>query len=150
MEAMSQTELATLLGMTRSHLRDLETKGVIERVKGKYPPKCVAAYVKHLLERLEADEGESYSELLEREKYRKEKRQNDEAESLLAPIELLGEALASLIAQMVPVLEGLPLMIKRNFPEVTGDQMQLVKKAVAECRNIMADCEVKLDDSGDQ
>jgi len=40
----------------------------------------------------------------------------------------------------------LPLIMKRHFPELTGDQITLVKTAVAECRNAMADTEVKLDD----
>jgi phage terminase Nu1 subunit (DNA packaging protein) len=44
---------------------------------------------------------------------------------------------------MVPILETLPLAMKRAWPEITGDQIQLVKKAVAECRNEMAEAEIK-------
>lgn len=86
-----------------------------------------------------------YSTLLEKEKWRKEKRQNDIEEQLIAPVSKLTEALEKTAAQIVPILETLPLLLKRNWPEITGDQITLVKKAIAECRNSIADSELDIE-----
>lgn len=94
----------------------------------------------------EPTDGEDFAELLEREKYREKKRENDLAEGLVAPVEVLENVLGKSVAAMIPVLDSLPLMVKRHWPEITGDQTQLVKQAIAECRNTLADLEIKVDD----
>ena len=65
---------------------------------------------------------------------------------MVAPVELLEDAVGRGVAAMVPVLEGLPLIMKRHWPDISGDQIQLVKRAVAECRNALADVEISFDD----
>jgi phage terminase Nu1 subunit (DNA packaging protein) len=45
---------------------------------------------------------------------------------------------------VVPILESLPLEMKRNWPEITGNQDQLVKIAIAHCRNAIADIEIDI------
>ena len=87
-----------------------------------------------------------YRDLLVKENHREKKRENDIADKLVAPVELLTEALEKSANIIMPVLESLPLEVKRNFPEVTGGQIRLVKKAVAVCRNAIADMELILDD----
>ena len=69
----------------------------------------------------------------------------DLAESLVAPVEVIEEVVEKGVAGVIAVMETLPLIMKRHFPELTGDQITLVKSAVAECRNAMADVEVQLD-----
>ena len=97
---------------------------------------------------VEKPDGEaSHRDLLEYEKYREKKRENDEAENLLAPVELLEEALAKSVNVMLPILEMLPMNLKRRWPEMTGEQAQVVKEVVAECRNAMADAEIVIDDT---
>ena len=79
---------------------------------------------------LKKKESEDVSEELERERLRKIRRENDEAEKLLAPVSLITDVIQKFASMAIPILENLPLIIKRNFPEITGDQITLVKKAV--------------------
>jgi phage terminase Nu1 subunit (DNA packaging protein) len=92
-----------------------------------------------------SDQGGEYSELLLKEKYRALKRQNDIEEKEVAPVSLITEALEKSANVIIPILESLPLILKRNWPEITGDQTMLVKKSIAECRNAIADMKVDLD-----
>ena len=80
---------------------------------------------------------------IELEKHRKIKRENDEAEKIVAPVSLLTEALSNVASQVVPILESLPLEMKRRNPGLSGHDVMLVKKEIAKCRNIIAD--VKID-----
>ena len=93
----------------------------------------------------EDESAPNYRDLLEAEKHREKKRENDEAEKLLAPVELLESALEKTVGVMMPPLEMLPLELKRRWPEITGEQSQIVKEVVAECRNAMAVAEIDLD-----
>jgi phage terminase Nu1 subunit (DNA packaging protein) len=87
-----------------------------------------------------------WSVLLEQERYREKKRQNDVEEGLVAPVAVLEDVLGRGVSAMIPILDGLPLVMKRHWPEITGDQIRLVKEAIAECRNALADVEITLDD----
>ena len=143
---MTQQGLANICGITRQRVGQLVKEKVITKnSKGKYSDSAITQYIEFL--RNGGCESSDYKELLEQEKYREKKRENDEAEGLVAPVELLESALGRVVSEMIPVLESLPLIIKRHFPEVTGDQIQLIKKAIAECRNSLADVEVSLDDN---
>lgn len=115
---------------------------------------CRLAYIRYLrgLSKGQIQESgnekkgdENYSDLLEFEKYREKKRQNDLEEKKVAPVDLLTDALLQAANQIIPILESLPLNMKRHWPEITGDQITLVKKAIAECRNTIADSELKID-----
>jgi phage terminase Nu1 subunit (DNA packaging protein) len=88
---------------------------------------------------MKAGQHNDYSGLLEYEKYRKIKRENDLEENKYAPVSVITDALNGAANQIVPIMESLPLVIKRNWPEVTGDQIMLVKKSISECMNAIAD-----------
>ena len=75
---------------------------------------------------------------------RKLRRENDIEERKVAPVYLLTEALQKAGAIIVANLESLPLLIKRHWPEVTGDQVMMIKTAIAECRNAIADMKIDL------
>jgi len=92
------------------------------------------------------DDQKNYTDLIEQERYRRMKRENDIEEQEVAPVSVLSDALIQGANMIIPILESLPLMIKRYWPEVTGDQITEIKKAVIECRNIIAGLELKLDD----
>ena len=142
---LTRAMMARLLGLSGQRIKQLADDGVITRLpNGRYGPEAVAQYVEWLRSKVEAKSD--YSVLLEQEKWREKKRENDLAEQLVAPVEVLGEVLGRGVAVMIPVLETLPLMVKRHWPEVTGDQTELVKRAVAECRNALADLKIDLDD----
>lgn len=140
--------LGRMLGLSIQRVGQLAKKGVIHKLdNGRYPPEAVSEYIRWRYEQSSGMAGdENWSDLLEKEKYREKKRQNDLEEQLVAPISILTEVLERGVAAMVPILDTLPLMVKRNWPEVTGDQVTLVKKAVAECRNILAELEISFEE----
>ena len=138
----------------------LTKSGVLPASKGRggYDiDSCRVAYIRYLRGlsggqvkgSTDDDSGEiannDFSLLLEKEKFREKKRENDIAEKLVAPVAILTDALEKAGNQIIPILESLPLLMKRNWPEITGDQIQLVKKSIAECRNTIAEMEVELE-----
>ena len=137
--------MATICGLSGPRITQLVDEGVITRKPdGKYPEKAITEYIEFI--RRENEKDSDFKDLLDQEKYREKKRDNDLAEGLIAPIGLLEDALGKAVSAMIPILEGLPLIMKRHWPEITGDQTQLVKRAVAECRNALADVEIATDD----
>ena len=150
MPHLTQKALASLCDVSTTRIRQLVAQGAITKTKdGKYPETAVTEYIRFL--RRSHDEkstgaSSDYHELLEQEKYREKKRENDAAEMLLAPVELIEHAVERGVAAMIPILETLPLIMKRHWPEITGDQVTMVKTAIAECRNELADVKVVLDD----
>ena len=59
-----------------------------------------------------------------------------------APVELLTFALDDLISQFVAVLDGLPLTVKREIPDIPGVALDVVDREIAKARNIMADANI--------
>jgi len=156
----NQKEVAEHLDLTDRHVRRLLKDGVIPPSKsGWYDlDACRLAYIRYLrgvqsgqVKSATAGEGEQpegspsgdFTALLEQEKYRKAKRENDIEEGLVAPVALLADALQKSGAIIVANLESLPLLMKRHWPEITGDQVTMVKKAIAECRNAIADMRIE-------
>jgi phage terminase Nu1 subunit (DNA packaging protein) len=82
--------------------------------------------------------------LLAVEQRRKLERENNLAEQQIAPVEMLSNALSKVGAKIVAILEALPLEMKRMNPRLTGHDIMLTKKAIARCRNAIAD--IRLDD----
>jgi len=136
-------ELAKICDISLARVGQLAKEGIITKLSnGKYTKEAITQYVKFIRT---SNEKSDYGELFDQEKYRKLKRENDLEEKQVAPVELLTDGLEKIANIWIPILEGLPLMIKRNWPEVTGDMMTLVKAAVAECRNAMDSVDIKLD-----
>ncbi len=142
----NRSETADIFGVAKSTLDTWRRDGcpVIETGGKGFPSKYDSVAVfKWLLAR---NEIEDYSVLLDKERYLKLKRENEIEDKLVAPIELLTDALQQVAAQMVPLLESLPLKMKRNNPSLTGHDITLVKKAVCECRNLIAKIKLDADD----
>ena len=134
MADLTQKALAEICDVSATRIRQLVAEGVIKKnSRGKYSESAVTAYIQFL--RKSQGENSDFRELLEQEKYREKKRENDLAESLVAPVALLEDAVGRGVSAMLPILEGLPLLMKRHWPEITGDQIQLVKRAIGECRH---------------
>jgi len=139
-------EIATLLDLTVARIGQLAKDGIITKNEdGTYSATVIPEYIRWL-RRPTRYKDKDYTKLLEKEKHREKKRQNDIEEKKVAPVSLLTIALEKAGNIIIPILETLPLIMKRNFPEITGDQIQLVKKSIAECRNAVADMEIDLDD----
>lgn len=142
---LTQKRLAELCGVTPRRIRQLVAEGTITKGKdGRYTEAAVTQFIRYVRDNVQDDSA--YRELIDKERYREKKRVNDIAEKLVAPVGVIEEVVGKGVKALIAVLETLPLIVKRHFPEITGDQVQLVKTAVAECRNIMADVEVNLDE----
>lgn len=136
--------LAKLLDLSLARVGQLAKEGTINKLpSGKYPPEAITQYVAFLRDGRRG--GNDVVLEIEREKLRKLRRENDIEEGQFAPVELLTEALQKAGAIIVANLESLPLLMKRNWPEITGDQVTMVKKAVAECRNTVADMKIDME-----
>ena len=146
-DSLTAQELATLLDVSLVRIGQLRKEGVIETLPGakQYPAEAITRYVRFIKGGHKGGSGNLADEI-EREKLRKLRRENDIEEGQVAPVALLTEALQKAGAIIVANLESLPLLMKRNWPEITGDQVTMVKKAVAECRNAVADMKIDLDD----
>ena len=153
----TQKQIADHLDLSSRWVSKLTKDGVLPSSKGRggYDlDACRVAYIRYLrgvttgqvTESGEKKDDENYSDLLEFERYREKKRQNDIEEQKIAPVSLLTDALLQAGNQIIPILESLPLIMKRNWPEITGDQVTLVKKAIAECRNTIARSELEVEE----
>jgi len=147
----TQKELAEHLDISDSRIRQLILNGILPATKGRggYDlDVCRLAYIRYLrgvsrgtARRQDTEQGEDgndYRTMLEREKWRQAQRENDLAEKTVAPLAVITAALSATAAQMVPILEALPLEAKRRNPRLTGHDIHLMKQSVARCRNALA------------
>jgi len=142
-EEYTTTELAKQIGVTLGRVSQLHKEGVLTRLpNGRYPAWAITQYIKFIRT---LNEKSDYGEKIEKEKYREIKRRNDLEEKEVAPVSLITEALEKIANMIIPILESLPLIVKRNWPEITGDQAMLIKKAVAECLNSIDSVNIKVD-----
>lgn len=115
-----------------------------QNTRDRYPAESITKFIAKI--RKAEPHGGDFQALLNQEKHRALKRANDAAETLVAPVEVLEDALKKTVDVMIPPLEMLPVNLKERWPELTDEQFQFVKATVAECRNAMADAELGLDD----
>ena len=152
MPDLTQKALATICDVTATRIRQLVAEGAITRKpNAKYDLTAVTEYIRFLRQAHAEQRGTptaevDYRQLMEQEKYRQMQRENAIAERLVAPVSLIEEAVGRGVAAMLPVLESLPLLVKRECPEITGEQVERVKRAVAICRNALADVKVVFDE----
>ena len=158
----NQTEIAEHLDLTSRHVRNLLKDGVLPPskpgAKGYDLKDCRVAYIRYLRGvssgQIKPTNGQSEDDFenqdnrdkLEYEKWREKKRENDLAECLVAPISTLSDALQKVSTQIVPILEALPLEMKRRNPQLTGHDIMVVKKSIAGCRNIISAIQIVDDD----
>lgn len=139
--------MARILDVSLVRVGQLAKEEIITKLaSGRYPLNAITQYIRFI-----RDDGRKKTktdDAIEDEKLRKMRRENDIQEGLFAPVELMQDTLTRTGAQIVANLETLPLMMKREFPELTGDQITLVKKAIAECRNIIADMKIEIEYDG--
>jgi len=138
---VNRMQLADIFGVAKTTVDAWRSRGCPVESQGGRGKPMVFDTVKVLGWYLEqkAEQSDDYSALLEFEKYRKAKRENDIEENKVAFVSEITEALHRAAAIIIPILESLPLIMKRNWPELSGDQIHLVKKSISECRNAIAD-----------
>ena len=137
----TQKEIAKHIDVSERHIRRMLKDGILPPSKpgGYNLEACRIAYIRYLrgvssgqikqaMGPVDTEEDGDYTLLLEKEKYREKKRQNDLEEQLVAPVSSLTEALEKTAAQVIPIMDALPLEMKRRNPKLTGHDIQLVKK----------------------
>lgn len=158
----TQRDLAKHLCLSTRRIRDLLKAGILPSggAGASYDlDACREAYINYLrglaagrirgeTEGTEPSGPPDYSELLIMEKHRALKLENDVKEGEFAPVHMLTEALWQRGKIIIAHLDNIPLLLKRNWPEITGDQIMLVKRTIADCRNAIADA--RLDDDPDK
>lgn len=55
-----------------------------------------------------------------------------------APIANLSLVLSSVTAQMASMFDGIPRKLKQAYPEITSDQLDLVRAELSAARNLLA------------
>ena len=142
---VNRAQVSDIFGVAKTTVDTWRSRGcpVIEANGKGHPSKYDTVEVHKWL--LGGNQKEDYAELLDEERYRKMKRENDLAELEVAPITLLKTALQKYATQIVPVLDSLPLEMKRRNPQLTGHDIMTVKKAIATCRNVIAATEIEID-----
>lgn len=151
---ISGTILGEHLCLTNSRVSQLTTSGFFPRPdpdKGYDLDACRVLYIKHLqtTNRNKAakrkgvvddttGKHESYNDLLQKEKWRKEKRQNDEADRILAPISEITETLAKVAGEIRPKLESIPPEIARSCPDLSKRTHEIIKRVITSSLNSIA------------
>ncbi|GAB6193126.1 hypothetical protein [Desulfocastanea catecholica] len=153
----TQKEVAAHLDLSDRQIRNLISTGILPAGRGKGGldlDDCRRSYISYL-RGLSSGQVQVKGDLdlteqraiLCCEQAREKKRQNDLEEQLVAPVSVITEAIEQVAKQMIPILDALPLRMKRNNPLLSGHDIHLVRKSVAECRNIIA--QIKLPDDKD-
>lgn len=149
----TQRDLAKHLCLSTRRIRDLLKAGILPSggAGASYDlDACREAYINYLrglaagrirgeTEGTEPSGPPDYSELLIMEKHRALKLENDVKGGEFAPVSLISESLFKVGKIIIAHLDNIPLLLKRNWPEMTGDQVTLVRRVIAECRNAVAD-----------
>ncbi len=145
----SYNQLAELTGMSYRTIKKKISAAGIEPEKGKgntylFDSKTVLPVLYKTKESLDELDLQEERAKLAREQTRAKKRENDIEDGLVAPVSLLTDALTKTCSQLIPVLDALPMEMKRRNPRLQGHDILLVKKSIAKCRNTMATMEIDL------
>ncbi|MFG0266298.1 MAG: hypothetical protein ACF8AM_14295 [Rhodopirellula sp. JB055] len=145
MDKLTRKAVASICGVTPPRIGQLVDEGVIDRNKdGSYPRAAITQYVRFI--RKDYDQNADFRELLEQERYREMKRENDRAESHVATVAQLEDATKRGVAAMVTILDRLPATVRQHWPGVSKEQIQMVNQAVSQCRDALADVAISFDD----
>jgi phage terminase Nu1 subunit (DNA packaging protein) len=135
--------VADLLGITVARVGQLAKDGVITRHEdGTYPPSAITQYVEWI-KRPSGGKNKNYKELIDKEKHREIKRENDIADGKVAPLTILHDALTEIGTKIKAQMEALPLEMKRANPRLTGHDIMIVKKSIARCCNAISETKIQ-------
>lgn len=143
--------ISKILDLSLARVGQLAKAGIITRdSNGRYRISVVTEYIQFLREDKGVVEGEigvsgkNLTKLIDEERYRKLKRENDMEDDLVAPVEILEMAIKDAGRQIIPLLDTLPVEMKRDNPELTGADIQIAKMSIAKCRNLISNLELNL------
>ena len=144
--------IAKVLDLSLARVGQLAKEGLITREEGgRYRISAVTEYIQYLRGgdsgKLADGNSKDFTQLLDEERWRKMKRENDLEEKDIARVVVLENALTDAARQILPLLDSIPVEMKRDNPELTGSDIKTAKTTVAKCRNIIADLELSIDDN---
>ena len=154
-DTLSQIQAAKLLGVTPRWLRqlDAEPNPPPRTDNGRYPLAEYGAWLR--LKALEgvsvADDGTVRDLDTERARLTAEQADNYALKNAqlrreLAPIATLELVLGKAAGQIRPLLESLPVKIKRRLPAMSAAEVDIMKREIAKCCNAISQLKI---DTGD-
>lgn len=145
------TTIAKIFGVTDRRVQKLAKDGVIPKAeRGKYDLiGCVQAYIRYL-QNNSLDNG-NFDLRGERARLTKEQAdgqnlKNSIARKEVAPISVLEFAMSNLATQISAVLGSLPLKIKKKNPNLSGKEIEEIRREITKVQN--AASKVSVDFSG--
>lgn len=137
--SMSQEAFGDLVGITQPAVSDLMKRGVI--AEGGACRDWLLAYTKHLRDQAAGrGDGELANERarLAREQADAQAMKNQQARREVAPVGVLEEVLAHVGRQIATVIEGIQPKLRRQFPDLTPDQLKAIATELAKARQLAA------------
>lgn len=139
-QVLSQEAFGDLVGISQPAVSDLMTRGIIQA--GQPCGVWLLAYTAQLREQAagRGADGELASERarLAREQADMVAMKNAQSRKELAPVLILEEVLALVTRQVATVLDGIGPQLRRNFPDLSGEQLKLIGGELARARQLAA------------
>jgi len=134
---VSQRDFSVLIGVSEPAVSGLIKRGVIrsEQPFGEQ----LLAYCSHLREQAAGRSIELSEERAglarEQKLLARIKKQRELGE--WAPIENITLVLSRVTAQMASIFDSIPIQLKRQFPALTADQLNVIREELAKARNML-------------
>ena len=140
-----------MVGISQPAVSDLISRGVIS--DGSTAGEWLIAYCSHLREQAAGRAAEGGLDLaterarLAREQADKIAMQNAVTRNELAPVVLIEEVLTKAAARIAGIFDAIPGQVRRRFPDLKAETIDLIGGEVAKARNVVA--AMSLDDLAD-
>jgi phage terminase Nu1 subunit (DNA packaging protein) len=150
----TQAEVCAHLGIkSATTLKNLIGRGIIPAGTprgGLDLDACRIAYITYLrnvnkgiVTDAESEKDEKdYDRLLDKERWRKMKRENDVADGVLVEISVAQEKIEEVANAILPILESIVPEVKRSWPDMNGDQAAIIEECVNKCLNSISNLEL--------
>jgi terminase small subunit / prophage DNA-packing protein len=145
----TQRHFGMLVGVTQQAVQGLVAEGILPA--GGTHRDWLIAYCKRLREMAAGRYSAGELDLTE-ERAKLARAQSERIEMELAikrgeiaPIDSLRDALIPVVSQVAAMLDAVPVKLKREAPHLTATDLEIVKREIANARNLMA--EVRYDPS---
>jgi phage terminase Nu1 subunit (DNA packaging protein) len=134
---VSQREFAAIIGVSEPAVSGLIKRGIIqpEQSLGVW----LLAYCSHLREQAAGrsiELSEERAGLAREQKLLARIRKQKELEEW-APIANITLVLSKATAQMASIFDGIPIQLKRQFADLTAEQLNVIREELAKARNLM-------------
>lgn len=139
----TQRQFGSLVGVTQQAIQIAVAEGILS--SGDTYRGWLLAYCKRLREQAAGRYSASDLDLTE-ERARLARAQSERIEmenavkrGELAPIDTLRDALVPVVAQIAAILDAVPVKLKRESPQLTATDLDIIKREIAKAQNIAAE-----------